>query len=78
MVRHIQNKSTLCIGVINKHLADAREVSARKANETIDGDNFKLSVDEKYHLEIHKIIRKHNDFWSDDLETSILCNVEST
>lgn len=59
-----QNKSARDVYVINKHLADAREVFFSKADETMDEDNAKLNVDEKYHPEIRKMLRKQNNLWS--------------
>lgn len=55
-----RNKSTSDIEGTYKHLADGRESAAHKADKTIDADNVKLGVDEKYHLEIRKVLRKNN------------------
>lgn len=59
-----RNQPTRDIDVIYKHLADAREAAVKKADETINAETVKLCVDEKYHLEIHKILREHNYTWS--------------
>lgn len=59
-----RNKSTRDIDVINKHLADAREAAVSKADETIDFENVRFGVDEKYHQEIRRMLRKHNVLWS--------------
>lgn len=62
-VYHKRNLSTRDIDVIHKHIAEAREASAYEADETINAVNVKLGVDEKYHQEIRKIIRKQNELW---------------
>lgn len=50
--------------VTNKHLEDVREAVVGKADDTIDADNVTISVDEKYHPEIRKMLHKHNKPWS--------------
>lgn len=42
-----RSKATRDIDVINKHLANAREATLSKADETIDTDNVKLGVDKE-------------------------------
>lgn len=56
-----RNKCTRDIEVTKKHLSEAREAAVGEADETIDTDNVRLGVDEKYHLEICKMIPKNND-----------------
>lgn len=62
-----QNKSTPDIDVVHKDLTDARESTVSKVDEAFDAGNVKLSVDEKYHPEIRKMLRKHKDHWSGQL-----------
>lgn len=47
-VPHKRNKSTRDTYVINNHLADATEDAVSKADKTIDADNVKLVIDDKY------------------------------
>lgn len=58
LVYNKRSKSTSDIDVINKHLSDAREDYGSKADETINGDNVKLGVDEKHHPETRKMTSK--------------------
>lgn len=55
------NKSTSNTDVINKHPADAREAPVSKADETIDVDNVKLGIDDRYQSKICKMNGKHNN-----------------
>lgn len=49
--------------MINKHLADAREATFGKSDESVNAENVKLGVDEKPHPEIRKMPPKHNYIW---------------
>lgn len=62
-----RNKNTRYMNVISKDIADAWESTVRKVHESIDTEKVKLGVDEKYHPETRKMLRKHNDRWSGTL-----------
>ena len=55
------------IETINKHLADAREAHAGKDEEPITADTVELHVDNKYHLKIRNMLRKHESLWAGQL-----------
>lgn len=60
-VYNTRNNSTRDKDIIKKHLAEAIEATVIKVNEIHDADNVKLCDHEKYHPQIQKMLRKHND-----------------